>query len=281
LSFHCLAIKGVVEVSDRNTWPIVIGGCFRSGTSLIRRVLNAHSRIHCGPEIKFFRDFYKDYFSDCLDHLRFISTARAILPEADLLHILGRAFVSIHERAAARCGKTRWADKAPENALYLEDWHRILGNSWVFIHVVRNPLDTLSSIVETSFPLSIPSSLTDRIALYRRYTLAGFGFGEVYPDRYYRLRYENFVRRPSHELKALMEWLSEVTEPQQLEFHTYEHQLGLEDPKILRTSGVHTNSVGRWVNTMTDDHAHMIWKGCGDLWKIVDPYSEYLPEVKY
>jgi hypothetical protein len=47
-----------------NTWPIIIGGCHRSGTSLLRRILNARSRIHCGPEIKFLRDFHGDYYGD-------------------------------------------------------------------------------------------------------------------------------------------------------------------------------------------------------------------------
>jgi len=76
----------------RNTWPIIIGGCHRSGTSLIRRILDSHSRIHCGPEVKFFRAFYEDCFDDPLRHLRFISSVRVLLPEDDLLEILGQAF---------------------------------------------------------------------------------------------------------------------------------------------------------------------------------------------
>ena len=51
---------------SRNTWPIIVGGCHRSGTSLVRRLLNAHSRIYCGPEVKFFRDFFKDERDDII-----------------------------------------------------------------------------------------------------------------------------------------------------------------------------------------------------------------------
>src|SRR5437762_3114343 len=118
------------------TWPIIVGGCYRSGTSVIRRILDAHSRIHCGPEVKFFRDFYGDYLDDRLQHLRFMTTARAILPETDLLDVLGRAFVAVHERAAACAGKPRWADKNPENVLYLSEWQRLLRDHWLFVHVV-------------------------------------------------------------------------------------------------------------------------------------------------
>src|ERR671937_1164267 len=102
---------------SQNNLPIIIGGCHRSGTSLVRRILNAHSRIHCGTEVKFFRDFYGDYFYDPLKHARFFSTARAILSENDLLEIFGNAFIALHERAAAEANKPRWADKNHENVL--------------------------------------------------------------------------------------------------------------------------------------------------------------------
>ncbi len=105
-------------VSERRDWPIVVGGCHRSGTSLVRRILDAHPRIHCGPELTFFRDFYGDFRDDTLAHLRFARTARAVVPEDEALDVLGRAFVELHERAARRAGKPRWADKAPENVLY-------------------------------------------------------------------------------------------------------------------------------------------------------------------
>jgi hypothetical protein len=49
--------------------PITIGGFYRSGTSLLRRILDSHSRIHCGPEVKFTRDFFGDYPHDPLDAL--------------------------------------------------------------------------------------------------------------------------------------------------------------------------------------------------------------------
>src|SRR5438105_15007030 len=110
---------------SRNDWPIIIGGCHRSGTSLVRRILNAHSRIFCGPEVKFFRDFFGAYKDDPIRHLRFFNTARTILSGDELLQIFGGAFVSMHERAAAVAGKPRWADKNPENVLSLELWQRL------------------------------------------------------------------------------------------------------------------------------------------------------------
>ena len=260
--------------NSRGTWPIVVGGCHRSGTSLLRRVLNAHSRIHCGPEIKFFRDFYGDYFDDPLAPYRFTSTARAILPEEELVEVLGRAFVIVHERAARRVGKPRWADKAPENVLYVEQWQRLLGDEWLLVHTVRNPLDTLASMDAVGMPLTFPPDLDGRIEFYRRYTNAGLDFGGLHPKRYFRVVYEELSAAPEAVLGRLMAWLGEALEPQQREFNEVAHQPGLEDPGVAETSAVHAESVDRWRTGLADDEAAAVWAVTEDIWRRIDPGGE-------
>jgi hypothetical protein len=260
-----------------NTWPIIVGGCHRSGTSMIRRILNANSRIHCGPEVKFFRDFYGDYIDDPIHHLRFATTARTLLPESELLEVLGAAFVAAHQRAAARAGKVRWADKNPENVLYLPEWRRILGTRWVFIQVVRNPLDTLASMKEQSFPHSLPVTLDERIDFYRKYTEAGLRFGESHPNQYYCVIYEDLVRNPDKVLQTMMASLDEAFEPGQLEFNQFTHQTGLEDPNVATTSHIHSRSVGRWFGAFSCDEARLIWRKTRDLWNQVDRENRFPP----
>jgi len=260
---------------SRTSWPIVVGGCLRSGTSLIRRILNAHSRIHCGPEVKFFRDFYGDYLDDPLSHLRFTSTARAILAETELLEVLGGAFVSMHERAMNAAGKARWADKTPENVLYLSEWEKLLGDRWLFVHVVRNPLDTLASIKEARFPLTLPVDLEGRIALYREYTEAGLRFAASHPERAQILVYERLADAPESGVRGLMSWLGERFEPSQLAFNEVDHGAGLEDPKVATTSRVHTSSVHRWPTILSDDEALAVWSATADLWTQIDPDRLY------
>jgi len=248
--------------------PIVVGGCFRSGTSLLRRILNAHPAIHCGPEVKFFRDFHGDYGDDPYAPLRFLSSARSILAEDDLFELAGRMFVQVHERAAIKAGKRRWADKCPENVLYLADWQRLLGDDWVFVHVVRNPLDTLASIKEAGFPRTIPPDLDGRIDLYNAYTRAGLEFAAAHQDRYRRLTYESLVKAPTEAITSLMQWLDETFEPHQLAFNDASHEQGLEDPKVHRTSGVHDGSVGRWGSVLTSDETATIAARTAETWRL-------------
>lgn len=248
--------------------PIIVGGCYRSGTSLVRRLLDSHPRIHCGPEVKLFRDFYGDYIGveDPIAHLRFIATARSLLPEDELLEVLGGALVEIHERAARAQGKARWADKAPENVVFLHDWQRIHGDDWVFLHVVRGSLDTLASIEESGFPRSIPAGLDERIDLYLEYARAGLRFAEQHPDRYVCVRYEDLVADPEPTVRELMASLGEEFHPRQLAINARAHQAGLEDPKAARASEIHSRSLGRWREVFDAEQVDEIAERTASVW---------------
>lgn len=237
----------------------------------MRRVLDAHPRIHCGPEVKLLLEFHRCFADeDRAAHLRFIESARSILPDDELLQVLGAGFVEIHERAARNAGKPRWADKAPENAIFLDDWGRILGDRWVFVHVVRNPLDTLASMKENPFPLSVPGELDGRIDHYLRYVEAGVEFARLHPRRCFRVIYEDLVSRPDAAIAALMAWLGEDYDPAQLAFNSVTHQSGLEDPKIGASRGVHSQSVERWRGIVDLEQAERIVERAGPAWAAIE-----------
>lgn len=227
--------------------PLIIGGFYRSGTSLVRRLIDSHSQFHCGPEVKFFKDFFGDYINDPLAHVRFFSSTKSYkLPDEDLLHIFGSAFVRFHETAAERAGKRRWADKAPENVLYLPAWQTLLGDKFLFVHVVRDPFDTLTSLKEIGFHLTVPYTLEERTSLYRYFLQCAESFCEQHPHRSFTLSYERLVTEPKLALQELFSFAGEHFEAGVLtDFNATERLLGLEDPKVSRTTEVHYRSVGR------------------------------------
>lgn len=261
---------------ERREWPVIVGGCHRSGTSLLRRILDAHARIHCGPEVKFMRDFFDDYHEDELSHLRYHTTARALVPEDELLEVLGRAFVELHERAARRAGKPRWADKAPENVIFTDAWERLLGDTWLFVHMVRNPLDTIASMKEAYWRRVFPTDLEGRIAFYRRYTEAGLEFEGRRPECYRRLVYEELIEAPQAVLAGLMEWAGEAFDPVQLAFNAVAHEPGMEDPKVEATTEIHRASLHRWPTVLEEGEAARIWGATRDLWTRIDPEGRYV-----
>lgn len=228
--------------------PIVIGGFYRSGTSLLRRLLDSHSNIHCGPEVKFFKDFYGDYLHDELRHVRLFSTLTSLgLSLDELLPIFGSAFVAAHELAARKSGKSRWADKNPENVLYLSQWQRLLPNGFFFVHVVRHPLDALASLKEIGFAKAVPPLFVDKAKFYLAFHQAADSHIKAFPSMSIRVSYEDLTRRPEETLKTLFAALGEVFEPAVLSnYFAAERGIGIEDPKVSLTRAVHSQSIGRW-----------------------------------
>lgn len=233
------------EVADK---PIVVGGFYRSGTSLLRRLLDAHSRIHCGPEVKFFKDFYGDYPHDELRHVRLFGTLPSLgLTPEELLPLFGRAFIQAHELAASKAGKARWADKNPENVLYLPQWRGLLPGGFIFVHVVRQPLDALASLKEIGFPKAVPPEFEDKARLYLDFHQAAMAHVRAFPETSITVRYEDLAARPAETLQDFFSRLGETFEPEVLSnFHASERGSGIEDPKVGLSRAVHDQSVGRW-----------------------------------
>lgn len=245
--------------------PIIIGGFYRSGTSLLRRLLDCHHNIYCGPEVKFFRDFYGNYLKDDLAHLRLFSTIRTMgLDEGALLKIFGKAFIECHELAARRSGKTRWADKNPENVLYLEQWYTLLDGNFIFINIIRNPLDTLASLNEAGFKKTIPEDFNQKTALYKEYLEKTYAFIEKHTDISFTLRYEDLVTNPQETLSALLSYLGESYDEVMLrEFFSHHRKAGIEDPKVAKTRSIHTNSIGRWKKDLSEGQIEACRKQLG------------------
>ena len=237
-----------MNVQPVSNVPIVIGGSHRSGTTLLRRLLNGHSRIYCPAEIKFFKDLLQQFPNDPLRHARLTASMAALeLPENVWLDEFGRALVRCYERAAAQKGKVRWADKSPENALNVEHWDRLLGGNFHFVLVLRNPLDIVASMEETPMPLAIPTSPAGRARHIMEYVGAGLAFCDRHPDRSSILRYEDLVSSPVETMEVLLSRLGERFEPQMLDDPSAPtHGSGLEDPKVKRQKIISTDGIGRW-----------------------------------
>ena len=231
-----------------NRYPIIIGGFYRSGTTLLRRLLDRHPNIYCGPEVKFFREFYGNFLKDDLAHLRLFNTIRAMeIDDNTLLEVFGKAFIECHVIAAKRSGKSRWADKNPENVLYLDQWNTLLDGNFIFIHVIRNPLDAMASLVEAGFKKTIPKKIAHKAALYDDYLDKAYSFIAKHPNNSYTLRYEDLVTNPQETLSALLSYLGESYDEAMItDFFSPSRKTGIEDPKVAKTGSIHSHSIDRW-----------------------------------
>lgn len=261
-------------MSDSFSPPLFIGGFFRSGTSLVRRILDSHPRIHCPTEIKFFKDLFGHYINDPLAHVRFFQTLySAGAPNELVLEVMGPAYLELRRRMAEKLGKSRWADKDPEHLLYLDSIEQI-APGFRLILCIRDPRDIMSSLKEAGFRKTVPLDFADRLALLVQQWQYALRFMESNPDRIHVIEYESLVRQPAESLTALFAFIDEPYSPATLD-HCFRPQSsrGLEDPKLRQTTRIHSDSVARWKNDLTTEESTEVMARAGDLWRRLAGYG--------
>ena len=221
--------------------PIFIIGVHRSGTTLMRLVLDSHSRIAVPRESVFLlpmSEMWRD--------------------ETALLGLSGLGFTAEHVTLklrelsdyffgayAASRNKPRWADKSPQYVDCLDFIERLYGPECKYVFIYRHGLDVACSIgTRKVFKLAKPhqDACGDPFLGAARYWAAQCAkmrqFEQAQRERVFTVRYEDFVQTPEPIARRLFAFLGEQWEPHVLEFHQHEHDTGfLEDPIASMSKG--------------------------------------------
>jgi Sulfotransferase family len=186
--------------------PAFIVGCPRSGTTLVKMLLDAHPNISCGPETLFMR-----HIADL--ERQHLQLSQFLITEEEWHDHLRDLFLWLHVRRATQLGKTRWVDKSPSYAL-IPDYLDTLFPSCQIVHVIRDPRDVVDSW-RRRWGLR---SAVRATRLWPRHVQRARQFGAAHPDRYFEIRYEELVRSTETVMRDLIEWLEEPWDDQVLEF---------------------------------------------------------------
>ncbi|MEP7034074.1 MAG: sulfotransferase [Dermatophilaceae bacterium] len=195
--------------------PIFVVGCQRSGTTMLRLVLDSHSQISCGPETRFLADLERIFGADWKRLSQY-----GFSQEQWLRHI-AEFFDGIQSDYAVGRGKKRWADKTPLYALSLGFITRVFPDCQV-IHVIRDGRDVAVSHRKRFGYLSSVKSAVK----WPRYIAAAQEVGRLLPpERYYELRYEDVVSNAEETLRSLFLFLGEPWEEGVLAYDRHTHDV--------------------------------------------------------
>ncbi len=234
---------------------IVVGGCPRSGTTLLRMMLDAHPRIACGPELKVLPMIAANCVRMLQGHGPLLREAYG-LDEPAVMRTFGRQAEALLEPWRRRHGAARMAEKTPQNVHAFVQLAALLPES-PFVHVIRDGRDVAASLLRQSWidpatgrPLPYCSDLAEAAKYWVRCVRDGRRMlGTPAEDRYLEIRYERLVADPEPVLRELVAFLGEPWDPAMLEFH----RRGGELPASERPSHgedlsrpVHAGAVGRW-----------------------------------
>ena len=202
-------------------------GSARSGTTLLRMMLNAHPDVAVPPESRFVVQLYRsddvqvDDFLERLDaHPRWTSWETPIEDvRAQLAGLTTVPYPEAIEAAymayAQNRNKKRYGDKTPR---YIEDLP-LLARLWPeakFVHLVRDGREVALSYADVPFG---PSTVAKAAALWKERVVVGMEQGRpLGPHRYAELRYERLLTNPQAEVEALCSFLDLDFNPAMLDY---------------------------------------------------------------
>lgn len=224
--------------------PGFIVGVYRSGTTLLRFVLDSHPNIAVPPESNFLNGLADLWRNDWYGKgLQGVGVDREGLRER-LRGFAGGIF----DAYALAKGKRRWFDKTPSYVDILDFLPEVFGPECRYIMLYRHGLDVANSMAEMHghdvnrgpgrrFALEYPDAprLTNT-----RYWVEQcermHAFEAAHPGQCFRLLYEEYASEPARYLPPLFAFLGEEWDPAVLDFASKQHDFGLQDSKILERS---------------------------------------------
>jgi Sulfotransferase family len=273
--------------------PFIVG-VSRSGTTLLRLMLDAHPELTIPPETHF--------FSDVARACRAGATAEELIAlltsqrrwgdfQLDADELLGRLrakeepgprFVlrSFYELYAERQGKPRWGDKTPGYAERIKRINQVLPESR-FVHLIRDGRDAALSRARRAHkaePIEVAASRWKRRILKAREQGAQV-------EHYLELRYEDLVAEPEAEVRRVCELIELDFDPVMLRYHEHasermselDRDLEAESGKRARPAEARrrshelavkpptTEGIGRWRAEMSDQDKARFEAEAGDL----------------
>ncbi len=217
-----------VPKSERAAWPFIIG-VPRSGTTLLRLMLDSHPEVAIPPESHFFHDLFRrevatisraDFYAlvtqhftwgdFCTDDADFDYALTAVVPfsVADGLRVLYRLY-------AARFGKPRWGEKTPDYGLIMPEIAALLPEAH-FVHIIRDGRDVALSREPLWFGpgTDIAAQAEDWMQWIRRVR----NFGQQ-SNRYLEVRYEALVIATEETLRQVCNFLHLPFRHEMLNYH--------------------------------------------------------------
>ena len=263
--------------------PIFLGGCGSSGTTLLRKMLNAHPNIACGPEMSIFDrpkiyevnlnwlyTMYRSLDFDSLDenmmfplrmqptnftycglhpdnHGRFYHEPDEVVKMFDQVETIGDFFNLYFSEFAKKQGKKRWAEKTPNNLFCIDQIFKWYPRAY-FIVVIRDGRDVVLSLTARRKVHSI-------VAIFR-WLISTAAYIDLlnrkpdYRNRVLVVKYEDLVLDTERTLFRICSRIGEKYESAMLEY--WKKQLPedkKDDKNPVEDYGkqpVFTDSVGKW-----------------------------------
>jgi len=245
-----------IALEDPISAPSFVISHERSGSTLLRYIIDTHSQICCPGELAL------GQLANRLIMALSRTVGKAWTDGDDQIATLigideARKIISGFMNAYARAkGKRMWCEKAPLNLSYLRDLNLVFPEA-KYICLYRNCLDVVNSCIEggkfgymlelreyiahcpDNFISAMVKSWNDKTSLM-------LSLQSKFPNQCFAIKYEELVREPEIVLPGLFRFLNLYWENDIISnVFTSSHDSGGGDRKIVNTSKISPESVGK------------------------------------
>ena len=242
--------------------PVFILGVPRSGTTLLRTLLDCHPNIACGPEAPWlagsyggavsFKQMLKTLTEDQHGPVANFSGVK----RADVARALGMAVNEIFMHYAASKGKERWVEKTPNHAMDIDLLHELFPDA-LYLHILRDGRDVACSTYNGRKNWGMIPDVDGPIEITRMNSLERWGRWEALIEAartahglpMHTFRYEDLIRDPGGVLSQVLAFMGEEYVDGITDYRTSEHdfpawEAGSTDGRSKH--GLTAASLGRW-----------------------------------
>lgn len=212
--------------------PIFLLGSQRSGTTMLRLMMNNHPNLAIPHETAFITIYDKKLsaygdLSDKDNVRRLLNdvSQHPLVKRGNLIRdsdaILRRSIASyrdfidaVFQAYADSLGKARWGDKTPFYTPDIDVLHRIFPDA-KFLHLVRDGRDVVLSQKSIEW---MSGNLPKLILDWQWKTTIAHKVGSVLGDNFLEIRYEDLVRQPEEMLRRICDFICESYDPAMLSY---------------------------------------------------------------
>lgn len=222
--------------------PIFILGQPRTGTTLVERIITAHSMVHSAGELQQFRlAIWRNAKGETPGQFspEMVRASAEIDPKG-----IGETYLQTSKSMQGNL--PRFVDKMPINFFYIPLIVKALPNAKI-IHLVRGPMDSCFSSYKQLFAEAYfhSYSLYEMARHHVRYHRLMDYWRELLPGKFLDVKYEDVVCDLESNARRMINYLDLPWEDACLEFHQQDQAVTTASAVQVREK-VHTRSVGRW-----------------------------------
>lgn len=248
-------------------------GSPRSGTTLLRRLLDAHPNIACPPETYALsaaaRFLHAETFSSGLEIGVLFGLGYAGFEEADVLGRLRQLVFGFFEDHARAQNKSRWAEKTAFDSFHVAAIARLCQGHVRFLCIHRHGLDVVTSLEHL---VNKTGGYVQELHDYlRRYPEPREAFARAWvdtatavadladaDDQALSIRYEDLAADPEATMKTILEFVEEPWDDGLIERALGSaDRVGFGDWKTYAKKAIDTKSVGRFKSLPRPTLAHL------------------------